>query len=188
MKDAADTDSFSDTRNDQPILVAIDFSEDSKAALVWACKLAECMASPLILLHVVHDSASNPGFYHSDKTGHLQPMDEVAAAMMDEFLAQARNENPDLQSLTPGVAELRFVPGLPPTRIVEVAGWLDCCMIVMGNCGIVGVPNRRLGSVTERVAELSPIPVVIVKSENHDTLGKNPSKAGPSSENMSGSN
>ncbi len=172
MKDAAGSDLSPDPWNGQPILVATDFSDDSKAALVWACKFAECTSSPLILLHVIHDLASNPGFYHTENNGLLQPMEEVAEAMMNNFLQQARNENPELQSLAPGVADLRLVPGLPPTRIVEVAGLLKASMIAIGSRGMTSLPHRLLGAVAERVAELSLIPVVIVKSENNGVLDK----------------
>ena len=62
------TNAFLNINVDAPILVATDFSEDSKAALLWACKLAECTGAPLILLHVVHDLASNPGSIYPEKS------------------------------------------------------------------------------------------------------------------------
>ncbi len=34
------------TRQGQPVLVAIDFSEDSRAALLWAGKYAGCIDAP----------------------------------------------------------------------------------------------------------------------------------------------
>lgn len=157
---------------DNPVLVAIDFSEDSKAALVWACKFTDCVESRLIVLHVVHDLAFHPGFYHPEKTERLQPMQAVAEKMMEEFLAQARGEHPELRALAPGAADLRFVPGLPPTRIVEVAGLLKAGLIAIGSRGLTCLPHKLLGAVAERVAELSSIPVVIVKSETRAVLDK----------------
>jgi nucleotide-binding universal stress UspA family protein len=156
--------------NPNPILVALDFSEDSKAALVWACKFADCTGARLVLLHVIHDLASHPGFYHPKGSDHLEPMQDVAESMMDEFLAQFRTEHPDLRPLD--TVSLKFVPGLPPSRIVEVAGLLNASLIALGSRGQTGLPHRLLGVVAERVAELSTIPVVIVKSETHGTLGK----------------
>ena len=153
-----------------PVLVAIDFSEDSKAALVWACQFAERMDTPLVLLHVVHDLASHPGFYHPSKTAHLEPMQDVAEAMMGEFLGQLRSEQPALHVLDN--ADLQFVPGLPPSRIVEVANLLHASLIAMGSRGITSLPHKLLGATAERVAELSMIPVVIVKSETHGLMDK----------------
>jgi hypothetical protein len=45
-----------------PIIACIDFSEDSRAALIWACRMADNSGGTLILLHIVHDLASHPGF------------------------------------------------------------------------------------------------------------------------------
>jgi nucleotide-binding universal stress UspA family protein len=155
---------------DQRVLVAIDFSEDSKAALLWACNFAECSSTPLILLHVVHDLASNPGFYHPEKSDHLESMQDVAESMMAEFLTRLKTEHPELCSIDE--ADLRFIPGLPPTRIVEVAGLLNSRLIVIGGRGLTSPPDKRLGSVAQRVVDLSMIPVVVIKSEAHGVLKK----------------
>jgi nucleotide-binding universal stress UspA family protein len=158
----------------KPILVAIDFSEDSKAALIWACRFAACTGAPLTALHVVHDMASRPGFYHPEKTERLEPMQDVAESMMDDFLAQVQTEHPELKTLQ--ALDLQFVPGLPPTRIVEVATLLKAQIIAMGSRGVTALPHRLLGAVAERVAELATIPVVVVKSETHGKLDKKDKK------------
>ena len=51
----------------QPILVPVDFSPHSEAALVFATKLAALMKVPVIVLHVVHDPGDAPGFYASKR-------------------------------------------------------------------------------------------------------------------------
>lgn len=140
------------------------------AALKWACQLAETTGSPLVILHVVHDMASNPGFYHQESTNGLQPMQEVAESMMDEFLLRLRSECPELQILDK--ADLQFVPGLPPTRIVEVSSLLQASLIAIGSRGVTCLPHRLLGATAERVAELSNIPVVVIKSDSHGVLNK----------------
>jgi nucleotide-binding universal stress UspA family protein len=155
---------------EQRILVAIDFSEDSKAALLWACNFAEHNSAPLILLHVVHDLASSPGFYHPENLDHLEPMQDVAESIMAEFLAQMKIEYPELCSINE--ADLRFIPGLPATRIVEVAGLLKSRLIVIGGRGMAGRPDKGLGMVAQRVVELSTFPVVVIKSKTHGVLKK----------------
>jgi len=159
---------------ENPILVAIDFSEDSREALIWACRFAECTNAPLVLLHVVHDLASKPGFYHPEGSTQMEPMQDVAEAMMGEFLSLLRKDHPELQPLDS--AELQFIPGLPPSRIVEVAGLLKASLIAIGSRGITNLPHRLLGAVAERVLELSFIPVIVVKSENHGEVGKKEAK------------
>jgi len=153
-----------------PILVAVDFSEDSKEALIWACRLSETTNDPLVVLHVIHDMAAHPGFYHQQKTEGLESMQSVAESMMDEFLAQIRDDHPEISTLSS--ADLQFIPGLPPTRIVEVSGLLQARLIAMGSRGMTSLPHKLLGATAERVAELSKIPVVIIKSEKHGVLKK----------------
>ena len=155
---------------DQPVLVATDFSEDSRAALIWACKFASCNHAPLILLHVVHDPVSRPGFYRKTKEDQMVPMQTVAESMMAEFLDELQSEQPGL--LDRSRLDLRLVPGLPPSRIVEVAGLLEAGLVVVGSRGITGLPHKLLGSTAERVVELSPIPVVVVKSRKHGKSDK----------------
>jgi len=158
----------------QRILVAVDFSEDSRAALIWACKFAECNHAELITLHVVHDLASNPGFYRRGKEDSMLPMQAVAEEMMDDFLADIGAENPEFTELNQVVS--RFISGLPPTRIVEAADLLKAELIVVGSRGITGLPHKLLGSTAERVVELSPGPVVVVKAKNHGKLSKKEKK------------
>ncbi|MEJ2382790.1 MAG: universal stress protein [Xanthomonadales bacterium] len=152
------------------IVVAIDFSEDAHAALLWACRYAECRAAELVLLHVVHDPAASPGFYRKTPDSLFRPMHAVAESMMAEFLERFVERHPTFGHLT----ELApyFVPGLPPTRIVEVAELLEAGLVVVGSRGQTGLPHRLIGSTSERVVELAPMPVVVVKSDEFGKLDK----------------
>lgn len=151
------------TDRNQSVLVAIDFSDDSRAALVWAAKYAGRIDQPLVLLHVVHDSTSYPGFYRQKIKGELMPMQQVAEEMMGEFLAETQQKNPGMDVLQTATTEM--INGLPPGRIIEMATMLKAGLIVIGNRGLTGLPHLLLGSVAERVVELATIPVVVVKAE-----------------------
>ena len=146
----------------KPVLVAVDFSEDSRLALIWAARQAQLEQAPLVILHVVHDPAASPGFYHKPDEDWLRPMTDVAAEMMDEFVDRAKAERPDLPALES--ASVRLVSGLPPGRIVEFAAAEDASIVVMGSRGHTGLAHVLLGSVAERVVQLSPAPVVVVKA------------------------
>jgi len=50
-----------------PVLVAVDFSPYSEQALIWAARVAESFEVPLLVLHVVHDPGSAPGYYERAK-------------------------------------------------------------------------------------------------------------------------
>ncbi len=146
----------------RPILVAVDFSPWSEAALAWAAEAASVYAAPLEILHVVHDPESAPGYYaQSRRKGHLRRFEDVAQDMMDEFLVRCRKKYPQVAAL----AELptTLVVGLPTNRILEIAEKNSARMIVVGSQGRTGLPHLLLGSKAERIAQLAPVPVTIVK-------------------------
>jgi nucleotide-binding universal stress UspA family protein len=152
------------------VLVGIDFSEDSREALLWACRYTLDNDAELVPLHVVHDPASSPGFYRTTKESLYKPMQTVAEGMMEDFLGDVSEEFPEFCFL--GTLDSYFIPGLPPTRIVETAELLEIDMIVVGSRGRTGLPHRLVGSTSERVVELASMPVVVVKSERYGQLDK----------------
>jgi len=154
---------MSESTSNAPILCAVDFSLDSRAALLWACNQAELTDVPLIILHVVHDPAASPGFYRQLPKDQLRPMEEIAQEMMDEFLTEVRAENPTLNRLAS--ASVQMVSGLPPGRIIEVAENLGVSLIVVGSLGRTGLPHVMLGSVAERVVQMAHVPVTVIKSQ-----------------------
>lgn len=151
---------------DRPIIVAMDFSDDAEAALVWACKYAEKTGAPIQALHVVHDPGESPGYYHRNKEDVLRPLSDLAGEMMAEFLARVETENPDLKTVAD--VEPLLVTGIPETRILEVAERNNARIIVMGSRGRTGLPHLLMGSKAERVVQLSPVPVTIVKAKSND--------------------
>jgi nucleotide-binding universal stress UspA family protein len=146
---------------DAAILVAVDFSPGSSAAMRWAVNAAFDFGAPLYVLHVVHDPAEAPGYYSHSSEDRTELLEEAARNMLDEFLSNARSELPRLEELCGFHSDI--VVGLPVTRIIEVAEQVGARMIVMGAQGRTGLSDRLLGSKVERVARLSPIPVTIVK-------------------------
>lgn len=153
---------MNNTTHIKPILVAIDFSADSEAALLWASHYISHTHAPLIILHVVHDPADTPGFYRREKDDWTEPLAAVANRMADDFMKDMLKKHPELSYLQDSRVE--FLSGLPPGRIVEFAQKEEVQLIVMGSCGRSGLSHILLGSVAERVAQISDVPVVIVKS------------------------
>jgi len=149
--------------HERPVLAAVDFSDDSRAALRWAAALAGLSGGRLVVLHVVHDPADRPGYYRKGKDSPLQPMERVAERLLDEFLDQARRDYAELPALAH--AEKKLVNGLPPFRIVEAARQLNAGLIVIGNRGTTGLPRLLQGSVSKRVVVLAEQPVLVVKAK-----------------------
>jgi nucleotide-binding universal stress UspA family protein len=149
-----------------PILVPVDFSDTSKAALLQAATIAQCLHRGLLMLHVVHDPGSMPGYYsRALKKKQLTRIEDGAAEMLDEFKEALMKHHPELHELV----ELKsmLVKGLPSSRILEVAAQAEASMIVIGSKGLTGVKHLMIGSVAEQVVHLARIPVLVVKSAEH---------------------
>ncbi len=146
------------------LLVAVDFSPFSEEALFFAGQLAEKLKARLLVLHVIHDPAEAPGFYaqKGKKKKFLRSMEEAAEEMMEEFLLKMRQAYPDQVPIKK--AKPLLVVGTPVTRIVEVAEKKQVDMIIIGSHGRTGLAHLLVGSKVQRVVQLSPIPVTVVKT------------------------
>ena len=132
------------------ILVPIDFSETSDAALKYAVGLAQAVTAQLYLLHV-------PG-----KTGE----DLEADFPIGQFESTARGR---LEAVTGPEHLARIRPeyavriGTPADEIIRYATERDIDLIVMGTHGRSGVAHVVIGSVTEKVVRAAPCPVLVVR-------------------------
>ncbi|MGD8989997.1 MAG: universal stress protein [Desulfobacterales bacterium] len=145
------------------LLVAVDFTNFSEEALLFASQLAEKLDAQLLVLHVIHDPAEAPGFYaqKGKKKKYLRSMEDAAEEMMQAFLKKMRKAHPDQKPIKK--AKPLLVVGTPVTRILEIAKKKKAGMIILGSHGRTGLPHLMIGSKAERVVQLSPIPVTVVK-------------------------
>jgi nucleotide-binding universal stress UspA family protein len=147
------------------ILVPVDFSPHSEAAILLASKLAQCFDAVPLVLHVVHDPGDMPGYYaQALKKKHLARIEDGATDMLADFLSRLAKHHKGPDGLDR--AESMLVKGLPTNRILEVAERKKAIMIVMGSKGRAGIKHLMLGSVAERVVQMSPIPVTVAKIKN----------------------
>ena len=145
-----------------PILVAVDFSAHSEAALLLASDLADGLGVRLVVLHVVHDPLNMPGYYaRMARKKTLTRMEDIAGEMLDAFLAEAKKKHPQRQALQK--PEVLLVKGIPVTRILQVAQKQKAGLLVLGSKGMTGLRHLLLGSVAEQVVSLARLPVTIVK-------------------------
>lgn len=146
------------------ILIPVDFSPDSLAAIDQGIVLGKALNADLILLHVVHDSADNPGFYHKKKKNKkiVQLMGENAEEMMADFV---KKHSIGKQAKKAGLnVKKRFARGIPASQIVKASVKENSSMIVMGSSGRSGLAHLLVGSVAERVVQLAAAPVMVVKN------------------------
>lgn len=157
----------------RPILVPVDFSSCSEAAMLFAAHFASCVQAPLLVLHVVHEPGNEPGFYKSNGHGGVglrRPMEDVAGDMLAAFIEEVSGYVAAPRVLA--TVQKRLVTGLPAVRIQEVAVQEDAALIVMGTHGRTGLSRLKVGSVATVVAQHSCVPVTIVKAlaERYDQV------------------
>jgi len=149
----------------RPVLVPVDFSRHSEAALLSAAEFAVCFDQPILVLHVVHDPGDMPGYYtRAFKKKGLRRIEDAASEMLEEFLARIAKENPGKKRLHH--MESLLVKGLPTSRILEIAEKRKAIMIVLGSKGLSGIKHVVMGSVAERVVHAAKIPVTVVKADS----------------------
>lgn len=146
----------------RPILVPLDFSAHAEAALKHAVVLAECLRSPIAVLHVVHDPGDAPGYYQvKGRKKQLRRLEDVAREMLDTFMDKMVKRYPKHVALKE--SKRLLVTGLPVNRILEVAKKLKPSMLVMGSAGRTGLSRFLLGSKAEQLVRICPFSVTIVK-------------------------
>jgi len=145
------------------LLVPVDYSEPSRAALAAAVPLAATLAAKIVVLHAwecppfaekARALPASPGAAHRP-LGEL--IAEAAANELERFIAST------LQS-SPAAVETRLVSGSPARAILEELESGRYGLVVMGTHGHSPAGALLLGSVTERVLRLSATPVLVVPS------------------------
>ena len=137
------------------LLVAIDFSADSLAALASVREMARRLGGELVLLHVSEAADVVPS---SDLAKHDRAHWQ---AELDADVAQLR---------AAGLRARAIVrPGYPVAEgIVEAAREERADIIVMGSPGRSGFAERLLGSVTDAVIGTAPCPVLVMSGSRPD--------------------
>lgn len=142
------------------ILVPVDYSEPSRRALELALSL-DADAE----INVVH-AWDRPSFVADEmvvhKDGSRRSLTELirenAEREMNDFLATVKV--PEGKQFTH-----RLIPGEPVSTILAEAGRPGYDVLVVGTHGRTGMTRLLLGSVTEKLIRLSPIPVLSVPCE-----------------------
>lgn len=141
------------------ILVPVDFSECSFAALGHGQSLAEQLGAKVEVLHV----AEVPAFKNEPRLA-----EGAGSSTLSEYAVAAGQAELDafLGKLEPAQrARLKALvePGRPRDRILERASREHCDLIVMGTHGRTGRAHSLAGSVTESVVRSASCPVLTVR-------------------------
>ena len=132
------------------IIVGVDGSPSSNAALEWAAQEAELRGSTLELIH----AWNYPNLGYGGYVAVLEDFEKDAAALLDEVVASVRKNYPSLKLVS------SLIQGPTAQTIMDRAKEAD--MVVVGSRGRGGFSGLLLGSVGQQLVHHCPAPVVII--------------------------
>jgi nucleotide-binding universal stress UspA family protein len=151
------------------ILFATDLSENANRAFDYAVSLAESYNAGLTVLHVFEElpSKTDPiliAFLGYQDVNELREKSEAnlierIKTTIEQFCAQASEQIPTCSLI---FREVLVETGNPADRILHHAGTGNYDILVMGNRGLGLIQATLIGSISRKVLQGSPIPVLIV--------------------------
>jgi len=146
------------------ILLATDFSENSKWALTYALSFAQKFDAKLYILHVIQQPTYPLGMYA-----------EISFDAMDKFNRNISDVTErEMKSLCEAQLgsfknfESLIVNGTPYLEIIRIAKEKEVDMIVVGTHGRTGLDHVLFGSTAEKVLRKSTCPVLSVRLASKD--------------------
>ena len=139
------------------ILLACDFSDNSRQACDYALMLAGKFNAKLILLHVISEPVDLRGFYvpHISFDKLEKEIEEGAHKMMEKFCRTALEGFANYETC--------ILSGIPYEEILKKAEEEQVGMIILGTHGRTGIDHFLFGSTAERVVRTAACPVLTVR-------------------------
>ncbi len=136
----------------QRILVGVDGSADSRAALEFAAELAEQLGAEVVAVHALGLlDYLQPGDEPVPTSSHRE---EITAAFQDEWCEPLDRR---------GVRGRRIVEDGPPAMVLlRLADAESVDMIVVGSRGVGGFPELLLGSTSMQIVQHATVPVTVI--------------------------
>jgi nucleotide-binding universal stress UspA family protein len=149
------------------VLVALDESAYSQAALPTAIEVAKKFGADLFVVHVAEHDRGRAAVYSIESPAEATKLVAYAVKTAREAGIAAKGEVFDVAA------------GHVAKTIIETAGANEVDLIVMGSRGLSDVQGLLLGSVTHKVIQLAQIAVLIARGpipvterkEQPDTAG-----------------
>lgn len=140
------------------ILTPVDGSQPSDTAADHAIALARDADATLSVVSVVDVEALSAA--RLDTEALLDGYEAEAERHVAAVAERARGSGVDV--------ETAVVRGTPYRSILDRVDAVDADLVVMGSHGRRGLERYLLGSTTERVLRLCPIPVLVLRGESRD--------------------
>jgi nucleotide-binding universal stress UspA family protein len=145
------------------ILVPVDFSEPARKAYETAVPLARESGGEIVLLYV-GDIPETPDALDPSMREVEKMYEDILKARLTNARALLQRWMEDYQHQGVTVSDC-LAEGVPFERIIEVASEIGADLIVLGTHGRHGLRRIIIGSTTERVVRLAPVPVLTVRAD-----------------------
>jgi nucleotide-binding universal stress UspA family protein len=141
------------------ILVATDGSETADRAVKYAAHLAKTIGSELVIANVIGGYGMPTELLEKFAAGKDVWINESLAALSAQTLAVARD---CARTLGVSTILLESRAGSVAETIVEIAKEKGVDAIVIGKRGASGIGRMLLGSISNKLVSLAPIPIIVV--------------------------
>lgn len=141
------------------ILVATDGSEGAGRAVDYAARLAEADGAELVIANIIGGYGLPDNVFLAFTDNHNVVLKELLASQSAEILTAARDR---AHKLGAGTVLLESRTGDAARTIIAIAQDKKADAIVVGKRGAGGIAGVLLGSVSQKLVMLSPVPLTIV--------------------------
>jgi nucleotide-binding universal stress UspA family protein len=145
------------------IVVGVDGSDESRAALAWAVEEGRLRQAPVLAIHAwalpVIATPSGLGPPSVDVVGELTELKQGAQELIETIVREVAGDASDVE-VRPLAVEQR-----PASALLDAAEEHGAQLIVVGSRGHGGFVSLLIGSVSEQVARHASCPVVIHRQQ-----------------------
>ncbi|WP_206797105.1 universal stress protein [Amycolatopsis sp. MtRt-6] len=145
---------------DGPVVVGVDGSPLSEAAIAWAFEEASLRGAPLVALYAWHDGDTAGLFSDGNVAFQGEAVQDSGRRLLAERLAGWQEKYPDVQ------VERRVEHDRPRARLLSASRGAQ--LVVVGSRGRGGFTGLVLGSTSQALLHHASCPVMVVRTEKEN--------------------